>query len=546
MNIFLDSIKSFFSRNLHFVVILAGTFLQLTFLYFSYFNNNFLFLLTNTLPDDAFYYFQTARNIVNGYGSTFDGVNLANGYHPLWMLVLLPIYKFFSAGGVNDVTPIYAALSLAVLFSGASAYFVYRIMLEYTENNKIISLGIFIYLFNPYLLYNVLNGLETSLLLLVLSVFIYSLILASKNESKKNLLQLGFVGGLLTLCRLDMTVVVAVSFTYFLYKHYAQNLKKGVNSFFTVSLSSLIIFFTWMIYNLKTFGMYLTSASLTSTFINHRLTYSDNGGESLKLFLKTIVYMLERATQQIVENTGAPIILTMILGVGIFFVFKNSVFGLDGVWNKRLLKPILFVTAGLFALVFVSAGLRWTFRSWYFIPLLVPFTVYIVWVINQVWLEFGLDHKKMIGNIFLLVFAGFISFSYFVSWTKNLSQAETLQQTMYEATLWQNENLGPNVHVGVFNAGLQAYFSNHKVTNLDGLINNNASKAMMNNTLWEYITETEHIDYIADFDSYMTYRYKDSFRDKEGNLLDITSSTTMEKVFTIKGLKDLNIYKIKY
>ena len=127
------------------ITILIGTLFQLFFL----FSHNLLFLLTNTLPDDAFYYFQTARNIVNGFGSTFDGVNLANGYHPLWMLILLPIYKFFSVGGVNDIAPIYAALFVSIIFSAITAFFLYKILSNYTENKKIISFALAVYLFNP-------------------------------------------------------------------------------------------------------------------------------------------------------------------------------------------------------------------------------------------------------------------------------------------------------------------------------------------------------------------------------------------------------------
>jgi hypothetical protein len=39
--------------------------------------------------DDAFYYFQIARNIVTLHRSSFDGAHLTNGYHPLWMLTLV-------------------------------------------------------------------------------------------------------------------------------------------------------------------------------------------------------------------------------------------------------------------------------------------------------------------------------------------------------------------------------------------------------------------------------------------------------------------------
>ena len=40
--------------------------------------------------DDAYYYFKVAQNISEGHGSTFDGINSTNGYHPLWMIVCVP------------------------------------------------------------------------------------------------------------------------------------------------------------------------------------------------------------------------------------------------------------------------------------------------------------------------------------------------------------------------------------------------------------------------------------------------------------------------
>src|SRR5262245_58636191 len=42
--------------------------------------------------DDAYYYFKVAQNISEGHGSTFDGIDVTNGYHPLWMLVCIPIF----------------------------------------------------------------------------------------------------------------------------------------------------------------------------------------------------------------------------------------------------------------------------------------------------------------------------------------------------------------------------------------------------------------------------------------------------------------------
>src|SRR5262249_20639057 len=38
--------------------------------------------------DDTFYYFKTALHVSRGIGSSFDGINPTDGYHPLWLAIL--------------------------------------------------------------------------------------------------------------------------------------------------------------------------------------------------------------------------------------------------------------------------------------------------------------------------------------------------------------------------------------------------------------------------------------------------------------------------
>ena len=45
--------------------------------------------------DDAYYYLQVAYNIANGAGSSFDGITTTNGYHPLWMTILVGVELLF-------------------------------------------------------------------------------------------------------------------------------------------------------------------------------------------------------------------------------------------------------------------------------------------------------------------------------------------------------------------------------------------------------------------------------------------------------------------
>lgn len=48
--------------------------------------------LVSTFADGSGYYLQTARNAARGEGVTLDGIHPTNGFHPLWMAVLVGVF----------------------------------------------------------------------------------------------------------------------------------------------------------------------------------------------------------------------------------------------------------------------------------------------------------------------------------------------------------------------------------------------------------------------------------------------------------------------
>src|SRR5688572_118407 len=84
-------------------------------------------LSLTTLPDDAFYYFGIARQIARGAPPSLDGLNPTNGYHPLWMLLLVPLYRY---GGWADAvrSPIHTALTFGAVLDVVAGYFFWRIL----------------------------------------------------------------------------------------------------------------------------------------------------------------------------------------------------------------------------------------------------------------------------------------------------------------------------------------------------------------------------------------------------------------------------------
>src|SRR6186997_3194204 len=53
--------------------------------------------------DDAYFYLQIAWNLGRGAGSTFDGINVTNGYHLLWAALLVPFAAVIHALGLGKL-----------------------------------------------------------------------------------------------------------------------------------------------------------------------------------------------------------------------------------------------------------------------------------------------------------------------------------------------------------------------------------------------------------------------------------------------------------
>ena len=66
--------------------------------------------LIAVMPDDAFYYMVIGRNIATTGVSTFDGENLASGYHPAWMVLVTVVAYWFP--GNNELVRVVLAIAL--------------------------------------------------------------------------------------------------------------------------------------------------------------------------------------------------------------------------------------------------------------------------------------------------------------------------------------------------------------------------------------------------------------------------------------------------
>jgi len=160
------------------------------------------------IRDDAYFYFKVAQNISEGHGSTMDGINLANGYHPLWMLVCIPI---FSLARFDLILPLRVMVVLSGLISAGTGILLFRLV-NRTLSTPAAVLAASYWVFDYAIHYNVtMFGLETGITALTMT----ALLLAISNVkvdaplTSRQLLTLGLLAVALAFSRLD-TIFLAL------------------------------------------------------------------------------------------------------------------------------------------------------------------------------------------------------------------------------------------------------------------------------------------------------------------------------------------------
>jgi 4-amino-4-deoxy-L-arabinose transferase-like glycosyltransferase len=454
------------------------------------------FLLTNILPDDSFYYFEIARNIASGLGSTFDGLSATNGYHPLWLVILVPLFKMLGTA-VGALEPIRAALALSVALTVGTNLLVYRLIGRFTQNLFIRLLAFASWALNPFIIYQTINGLETSLSLFCIALLFTIAYWLHERVTWPRLLLLGVVSGVSILARVDTITYVAMIFLWLLLKDFSwQSVKRLTGA----GVVTLVVLAPWLIWNFTNFGMVLTSSSGANTLVNHTLIYQDNG-TGVYQNIKGTLYSLQGQIGELMIHTGAPALSLLLLGAALALLAGRA-------WKLpnrlRDIPPVYAFIAGFILLFVLNVAVRWTARTWYFVSfgMLLSFT----WAVVLDALYIHWPYGRRVRTLGAFALGGLLLFTFFIWWHKELTDYMPQQREMYAAAEWFNEH-APHARVGIFNAGINGYFSTAQVVNLDGLVNNDAYKAMQQKRLLAYM-QSVPLEYVADFPIYLTYRYK--------------------------------------
>ncbi|MEM5774743.1 MAG: hypothetical protein AAGU05_07035, partial [Anaerolineaceae bacterium] len=157
--------------------------------------------------DDGFYYFVVARNIAGGAGVTFDGVNPANGFHPLWMMICIPIFAVFNS---DPLLPLRVIVLVFGVFQAAAMLLLFDML---AKKLPLLLSCLLTLLFGlaPSLYSAILSGgLESGLGFFMIFLLIW--LVQKSRAGRRDLLWLAIAGlaaGLTVLSRLDSIFTVA-------------------------------------------------------------------------------------------------------------------------------------------------------------------------------------------------------------------------------------------------------------------------------------------------------------------------------------------------
>lgn len=156
--------------------------------------------------DDGYYYFTIARNLAAGRGFTFDGVSATTGFQPLWLFVLLPVFRLFG----EPHAALAAAIAVQAVLWAAAAAAIYALARQLFDRwCSLLVCGVWVSLTSRV----ALSGLEFSLQSFLLAVAAYLYVSRFARHRRPPVaahLALGTLCGILMLARLDAALLALV------------------------------------------------------------------------------------------------------------------------------------------------------------------------------------------------------------------------------------------------------------------------------------------------------------------------------------------------
>jgi len=427
-----------------------------------------------SVPDDMFYFLQTAKNISQARGMSFDGIEPTNGFQPLWLFVLVPVYFLFSAE-LETMTRL--VLVLQVLTLSATGWLLFVTVRRVLNTAAAAIFGI-AYVFA--ILHPGSNGMETPILIGTLAL-LFAFVVKTQPFTRYSVLTSFVTGallGLVFLSRLDHVFLAILIFATGCVSFLLHDSRRETFMRYTLmGCGFLLVVTPYLLHNALCFdGIMPMSGKLKSAFPTIALapkTLKKLGVAQTSIALAALIYIIQyirtRRAAITPEQRTLRLALVFLGGTIIIHYVHTALFMQWGVFGWHFIAYNLYLCALL-------ADLAWRLLPKFSEPLRPK----LVWI-----------------AIVLMSTAGF-------GWTAMSGLIHEYNAASYDAANWAKRNTPDDAVFAQKDTGTFGYFSRRRTINLDGLVNTVAyQETLRDGKLKEYFAE-RGVDYLI-FHAFSAY-----------------------------------------
>lgn len=439
-------------------------------------------LLTSYLADDAFYYYKIAANLFTLGRITYDGEQLSNGFHPLWLALITPFYTTGHEGVDFVVRVQWIMLSLHLL----AVIALYLTLLRVRCGWWIATIVTAVFCVHSTFIDMQLNGLETSLNTLVLLVLFnaFLTVYLQPQALLRRYVFFGAMSGAAFLTRTDNAITLLL-----LYVALAWQSRGAVRQvwpgLFASGVMALLVVAPWLLWNQLQFGSIVQSSGKVESIHWGEPHFNLASTAYRIIFTPLSVYSHLQETAKLFVVPGQDL-----AGQSLFLLAAGGIvarFLLVGSRTTSDLRALALFCLAVFVVFCYSAGMRSFVRTWYHVPVGLVLMLLLAGIASC-WR----DRPWTVP----LLLAWFASVLWLHSPAK-LPGVAVEHSTHFVVADWINANTPPDAVIGSMNSGILSYLVPRKVVNLDGVVDHRSLQAHWQKRQPEYVRE-RGIGYLVD------------------------------------------------
>lgn len=453
--------------------------------------------LTNFwLFEDFGYSLKIAKNIASGLGETFDGIVPTNGYQPLYVWLMAPVFLVFKN---SLIWPVYVAVTLLAIANVATGAFIFMILRRLTGRPAFALLATAFWMFNFAVVKDGTNGLETGLSTMMVAASLhYYFKHHHAGMALSRALFLGCLLGVSFLARVDAVFLAAAVFTGMLCDR-TIGLKARILLLVVAGVGFLLFVLPYAWWNLVHFGSPLPTSGQVTT--EKASLFAFGGVAPMELLERFqygcyIVYRILTGNPSMngwvkaASGPGAIASTVVIVGIGAFCTVTLLI--------KARLSLIVRKAAlvlGLMAMLYMYGYTIHTFKAFerYFLPVILALVLLVPLAACSVAHGINRTAARRIAILSCLGAAFFLNTGLAYLYTP-----DPVTSGWFDGATRLNAISQPGDVVAAMQTGNTGYFyRNGRAINLDGVVNLGVYQIRKQGDIDRYLRE-QNVKYIAD------------------------------------------------